>query len=173
MKLERWALAAEIIGGIAIVLSLIFVGIQVRQNSDAHIQTTTESVVGEYNTTTRVLAENAELACIYVRGAQNFHELPGPERVRFSAYMLSNMKALEQMHNLMLEGAINADTWNGFEGLMIEAMQLPGIQQWWQIREHWHGIRFQNYVNAMIQDSPSQSAPVVYDDSACTVSSNN
>ena len=32
-RLQRWALVAEIIGGIAIIVSLIFVGYQVRQST--------------------------------------------------------------------------------------------------------------------------------------------
>lgn len=34
MKLEKWALVAEIVSAIAIVLSLIFVGLQVRQGTE-------------------------------------------------------------------------------------------------------------------------------------------
>jgi len=33
MKLEKWALIAEIIGGLAIVLSLVFVGVQLQQTN--------------------------------------------------------------------------------------------------------------------------------------------
>ena len=32
-SLQNWALVAEIIGGIAVVLSLIFVGLQIQQSS--------------------------------------------------------------------------------------------------------------------------------------------
>ena len=35
MKLEKWALIAEIVSAIAIVLSLVFVGFQVRQGAEA------------------------------------------------------------------------------------------------------------------------------------------
>ena len=54
MKLERWALIAEIVGGVAIVLSLIFVGLQVRQsaeqtalNTDAIRADAIQSLVGQ------------------------------------------------------------------------------------------------------------------------------
>lgn len=33
MKLEKWALVAEVVGGIAIVLSLVFVGLQIRSST--------------------------------------------------------------------------------------------------------------------------------------------
>ena len=33
MRLEKWALVAEIVGAIAIVISLLFVGLQVRQSN--------------------------------------------------------------------------------------------------------------------------------------------
>ncbi len=34
MKLQKWALLAEILGGIAVVVSLIFVGYQVQQSNE-------------------------------------------------------------------------------------------------------------------------------------------
>ena len=33
-KLQKWALTAEIIGGIAVIISLVFVGLQVRNSAE-------------------------------------------------------------------------------------------------------------------------------------------
>ena len=44
MKLEKWALIAEIVGGIAIVISLIIVAIQVQQNTRAQDAATYQEV---------------------------------------------------------------------------------------------------------------------------------
>ena len=48
MKLQKWGLVADVVSAIAVVLSLIFVGLQVKQNSDAQTQTGTQAVISEY-----------------------------------------------------------------------------------------------------------------------------
>jgi hypothetical protein len=50
MKLEKWALVAEIVSAIAIVLSLIFVGLQVRQGASATALNTRAIEVAAYKT---------------------------------------------------------------------------------------------------------------------------
>jgi hypothetical protein len=48
MRLEKWALIAEIVSAFAIVLSLIFVGIQISQSSDETALNTSAIQVGAY-----------------------------------------------------------------------------------------------------------------------------
>ena len=48
MKLEKWALIAEIIGGIAIVLSLVFVGIEIRRNTNAAYAATYDQILADH-----------------------------------------------------------------------------------------------------------------------------
>ena len=74
MKLERWALIAEIVGGVAIVLSLIFVGLQVRQsaeqtalNTDAIRADAIQSLVGQISLQHTLMLENPQLAELRTR----------------------------------------------------------------------------------------------------------
>ena len=74
MKLERWALIAEIVGGVAIVLSLIFVGLQVRQsaeqtalNTDAIRADAIQSLVDQISLQHTLMLENPQLAELRTR----------------------------------------------------------------------------------------------------------
>ena len=69
MKLERWALIAEIFSAAAVVVSLIFVGFQVRQGADETALNTRAIEVSAYQDLTaqvgdlnRLLIENPALA---------------------------------------------------------------------------------------------------------------
>ena len=56
MKLEKWALIAEIIGGVAVVFSLIYVGFQVAQNTQAiRINTVQQSLSWILNESEHIL----------------------------------------------------------------------------------------------------------------------
>lgn len=167
MKLEKWALIAEIVGGLAIVVSLLFVGLEVQRNRVAQIQTGTNTVVSEYNATIRVLAADPEFACIYALGVQDYFKLSGSQRVRLSAYLVATFNAVQQMYSLFLQGAVDAETWAGFDGVVTEVFKLPGFQQWFATRELWYGDDFRNYIHGKIEGS-REVEPVIYDDPRCT-----
>jgi len=166
MKLKEYALIAEIIGGVAIVLSLFFVGYELQRNNKTNILTATQLVVSEYTTNLRTLSEDRELACIYSRGMQNFNGLSGSERVRYSAFMLSVFFVVQEMHLNFELGGMDESTWKGFNSVMQELTQLPGTRQWLETRKHWFGDDFREFLDDLLAESTIKD-PVFYDDPSC------
>ena len=168
MKLESWGLIAEVVSAIAVVLSLIFVGLQIQQNSQAQVQTGTQAVVREYNDGIRALSD-PELACLYVRGSQDYLSLSGAERVRYSAFFISMFNVQQQMHRLRLDGAIDKDIWSGFDSQLKDIVRLPGVYQWFETRAHWYGQDFRTYIESARSEAPPQTdLTLLLADPACT-----
>ncbi len=67
---------------IAVVVSLIFVGLEVQQNSQVSIETATQRLLSEQRAVQRIISANSDFACIYLRGVQDVHGMNGPDRVR-------------------------------------------------------------------------------------------
>jgi len=79
-KILMWPLSkihqvGELIAAVAVVISLIFVGYEVRQNNERQIQATTQTMVSDYASGLLAVANDAELACIYVRGTADYLSL--------------------------------------------------------------------------------------------------
>ncbi len=167
MKLKKSALIAEIVGGLAIVLSMFFVGYELQQSNKTSIQTATQAVVSDYSAALRTLSTDGELACIYSRGMQDFNALSGSERARYSAWMLSLFIVIQEMHLSYMLGGMDASTWNGFKSIMQEIIQLPGTGQWLETRQHWFGDDFREFLTEIAVNS-STIDPIIYDDPACS-----
>jgi hypothetical protein len=107
MKLEKWALVAEIVSAVAIVLSLIFVGLQVRQSSE---ETAANSRALEANVRESML--NADLSILQtmlpythiLEGIDPENELEAREQTMYS-YMLGRTREnfWKQRQNGMLD----------------------------------------------------------------------
>ncbi len=156
----------ELVAAVAVVVSLVFVGYEVQQNSQAQTRTATEAVVRDFVGSIRSLSTNADMACIYSEGVQDFESLSGSERLRFSAYSLGVFYAIQEMHNLRQHDAIEPGIWRGFDELSQEVMQLPGTGQWFATRRNWFSEEFQTYFDSYAIN-PSSVNPVIYDDPAC------
>lgn len=153
----KWPLSkilqiGELVAAFTVVISVGFVALEIRQNSEAQIQSTTQQAVSNYISSLERLVDNPDFTCLYVRGAQNYRTLRGDERLRFSAYYMSTYYQLQEMLRLSEEGSIDADTWSGFQALLIETTRYPGVRQWWSDRHHWFSSHYQDYIESLIQD---------------------
>ncbi len=159
----------QLLANAAVVVSIIVLAIQVRQGNVAQRESTTQSVVSNYIASLERLTDNAEVACIYVRGAQNYGSLSGSERLRFSAFYMSTYYQLQEMHRLAGQAAIDADTWSGFNSLLYETTTYPGVREWWTQRRDWFSASFQAYIDDLMRVSSPVDTYLFRDDadSAC------
>jgi len=167
MKLEKWALIAEIVGGVAIVVSLVFVGLEVRQSARTNIQTLTQAVVSDYQAAVVALGDTHQMACILSRALQNYDSITGSERVMLNNRLFAVFGSFQEMHVLREQGAFDSSLWSGYEAVIESATSSPGVRQWWSIRSEFFGERFRAYVDEMI-DNPAATEPVLYNDPSCT-----
>ena len=88
-KLGKAIRIGEFVAALVVVVSVGFVAVEIRQNSEEQIRSTTPVAVGTYINSLERLVDNSDFTCLYIRGAQNYRALTGAERLRFSAYYMS------------------------------------------------------------------------------------
>jgi hypothetical protein len=163
-KLQEYALIAEIIGALAIVLSLIFVGYEIRQNSLIQTRVMTQALVTGYSNTVSLIVESEELRCAYAKGMRDFNGLSGTEAATYSGYALAVWRQREDLYFHHLDGLVDPRIWKGFEGTNKDVAQYPGFQQWFEFRKHWFSDEFREYIEGLME---SPSIPVPFQDSKC------
>jgi hypothetical protein len=156
----------ELVAAVAVVISLLFVGYEVQQNSEAQTRTATEAVVRDFVGSIRSLHADPEMVCIYSKGVRDFNSLEPSEKLRFSAYQMGVFYAIQEMHNAWRNNAIDLAIWSGFDRHAKDIFQLPGNQQWFANRRSWFSVHFQEYFDSYAIKS-SSFEHLIYDDPAC------
>ena len=87
MSLNDLANLGQIIGALAVVISLIYVAFQIRQNTNAIRSDTAQTV--HFANRYHLIAADAELAQIAANGLRDYSSLSEQERVRFVATFMS------------------------------------------------------------------------------------
>jgi len=154
MKLKRYAQLAEIIGSLAVIVGLIFVGLELRQNTITQRVTATQTLVVDYENAVDLLAKDTESACIYVRGSNGLDNLTGIEQYRFFVMWFHVLRAAEQLHYYSLEGMVDQRIWRGFQRQLDEVVRYPGVQQYWERRRDWYSDEFQAFIDQVVEQSP-------------------
>jgi hypothetical protein len=157
--LEQWSYLSQIIGAIAVVASLIFVGVQLRQNTKAVRTATSQTHSAMYHAINTSVIEDSDFARIWRTGLLNPDALNPDERVRFIAFLSSIFRFYESSRVQFLRGQLDAEHWHTIERQASDYMTMPGVQSWWAYRRTWHSAPFQDWIEAM----PKRAAATIYE----------
>ncbi len=84
MTLEEFNYIAEIIASIAVIATLLYVGMQIKQNTRSTRLETIRDISSGFNSFYDTMAANRELTDIWHRGAFNYQGLDETEKLRFT-----------------------------------------------------------------------------------------
>ena len=126
MNIMELGAIGELVGGVAVVASLIYVGLQVRQSNQINRAESVRSFVRDYNTFLYKLEEKTD---IWRRGTVDFEGLSKDDQSRLHYLLLSHFM-------LGLGDSIatpdRSDQFASFIDTSVAFMaHTPGLSQWW------------------------------------------
>lgn len=127
-RLQTYAQLAEIVGGVAIIISLIFVGFEVRQSNTLvatdSLREGTHRFVTEYSN-----AFGTEESTAFMRKAtNNYHDLDKDEQGRFFAIIMGFVAAFDNIYNQYDTGTLREDVFMSISRAYYGLIGLPGVQ---------------------------------------------
>ena len=104
MNWEAISAIGQLVGALAVVISLIYLAREVRSNARATRLASMRTMSDAYNRWAQQLTEHPHLRELYYRGIHDFESLEGAGLAGFSALMGPLFKVSEDMYYLHLEG---------------------------------------------------------------------
>ena len=146
MTLNDLANLGQIIGALAVVISLIYVALQIRQNTNAIRSATAQTVHEHFANWYQLIAADAELAQIAANGLRDYSSLSEQERVRFIATFMSFISYSQNAFLKWREGLLKPALWLGWEQVMMNLFGAPGGKVLWKERSYLFGEEFRRYI---------------------------
>ena len=173
MPLDQIANIAEICAALLVIVSLIYVGLQIRQNTKAVRLSTAHNITEEFRDNYAAIAQQGDLAEIYLKGLVDVDSLNPTEQMRFYLHLHGLFRAFENAYYQKSEGALDPRVWKGINQQFVFLKDRPGFQTYWGDREKWYSDDFQSYYNDHIL---AQQAPAPFrlpGQTAASLSNNN
>jgi hypothetical protein len=148
---EAISAIGQIVGAIAVVISLIYLAREVGSSARETRLSSMRSTLDLLNRINQQIAEHADLADLRNRGFLEYESLEGSDRIRFNSYMLAVFRTVESVYYQHLDGHSDPRVWRGLEVVMRELNALPGVQAWWRLRSHWFDEEFAKFINQLQQ----------------------
>ena len=143
MKLSTWA---EVAGILALVVSLVFVGIEIRNNTAATSAQALLELNVAMNDIMLLQADNAELADIVRMGDSDIDSLSPTERYRYMRTIYSVLNNHENAFMFHTKGVLDANTYAIYGKGTCGSLSQPGVQKLWKSGELFFQERFNEYL---------------------------
>jgi len=133
LSIQDWGAVGEIVGAIGIILTLIYLTTQIRQNTrqirnEGHI-----GITDSYNEIIAQLLADDVLFRLVVLGCHDWENLSAFEKSRFHLFYHQHLTHFRMAARLHDEGAIDDDVYQTIEDLHINSLANPGARVWWSM----------------------------------------
>lgn len=155
MNLADLSILAQVVGAIAVVASLVFVGIEVHQNTKSNRATTLQMNADYWLSYMTALAD-PDLSAVYSKGASAREVLTPEEFGRFFLLCRATFMGCENQHYQYRTGLIDRSAHAGYEMTIREQIAaFPGIRAMWSRVRHTYSAEFVAFMDDQIARYPS------------------
>ncbi len=162
MTLVDLANIGQIVGSLAVIGSLIFVGLQIRQNTRA-TRATALQMNADYWLNYFTLLADKQFSEVYSKGAVGKVELEGSQFGQFFFLCRATFMGCENQHHQYLSGLLDDDAYKGYEATIREQIAaFPGVRAMWQLVKHTYGTEFAKFLDKQIAGTDRHSKGSVH-----------
>lgn len=139
-RLSNWVAIAEIASAVAVVMSLIYVGLEIRRTtleSDADIQAELLSYTHQRR---NLVIENGDLAALLMKGYEDPNQLSPDEALRFQNYNELLFVAWERAYMSNASGVFSDELFEAWNGWFVSVAERNPDFVWPAVRDSqgWH-----------------------------------
>lgn len=152
MKLEQLANLGEFIGGIAVIASLIYLAVQIRQNTQSVKSSTLATNTSIWSSMLVNLADDGKSEA-YLYGMLGREDISPAQLLQFVQIARAMLVSFETQHYQYLHGALDSDIYLGYERSCRDQMLVyPGFQMIWEITRESFSPAFIALVDRLIAE---------------------
>ena len=158
--LQEWANLAEIIGNAAIILSLVFVGLQISDSTKEMRASTAYNATVALQTWYNELGTNAQAATVFRKGMSDPSSLSKDEAMQFLMCVHSAILAYQNVYFVGVEGTLDSAMYKAMTATIEASATTPGFAWDWQQRSGYFTPEFRELVEQIIKTQPKGGAKI-------------
>ncbi len=131
MNIMELGAIGELVGGVAVIASLIYVGLQIRQSARATHTGNHQAGMALWVALTSPLHSDPELSALFARGLDDADSLSRDERIRVHFLLLQLVLFFKDSLDAWEAGILDTPTFHAWEEFIASILAKPGGRLWW------------------------------------------
>ena len=157
MNWDAISAVGEILGAIAVLVTLIYLAKQIRQNTQEIRASRVEAMLKDQANYNQMLAENKDMARIYWAAVENVDALPEEEKLRWLHMCSVMMRNSEVAYFHFRQGDLPEELYLSRERWIRRYLGESGFRWWWRQYSDVLDPEFVRYVDDLLGADQSDS----------------
>ena len=137
MSSDLLSVLAQVIGTLGVIVSLLFVGLQIRQNTGALQRTEHNSTMSQWTVIRMAIAGDRDIAELMTGGLQGDRDLDAPDQLRLENMLAEYAWASFHIWDRTQRGVFPQGTFEATAGpLLASVLMTPRGNLWWNRAKH-------------------------------------
>src|SRR5580693_7609778 len=137
MSFEQLSYLAQIVASVGVIASLIFVGLQIKHNTNALQRNEHNSTMAQWTVIRQAIATNRDVAELMTAGLRGESDLDAADQLRLEQMLQENAWAAFHIWDRTQRGIFPKGTFEATAGALLgELLRTPRGATWWRAAKH-------------------------------------
>src|SRR3954465_12906897 len=137
MSFQQLSEVAQMVASVGVVLSLVFVGLQIKQNTRAVQRAEHNSTMEQWTVIRQAIAQNRDIAELMTAGLQGERALDAADQLRLEQMLQENGWAAFHIWDRTQRGIFPRGTFEATAGALLGMLlRTPRGESWWREAKH-------------------------------------
>jgi hypothetical protein len=133
MSFQQISYLAQTVASIGVIVSLIFVGLQIKQNTRALERNEHNSTMAQWTVIRMAIAQNRDIAELMTAGLQGDHALDAADQLRLEQLLAEQTWVAFQVWDRTQRGIFPKGTFEALGGALLERLlKTAAGTTWWR-----------------------------------------
>ena len=150
-KLNQWL---TLIANLGVLIGIVFLAYEIRQNTDALHAQTREAVLAATQTELQAVREDPNLVLSIIKE----EPLSVVEQIKLYTWLVSALRVREFSWLQRQNGTIDEAQWQSELAVTVAILQAPRVRLWWdKVGQKTVSPQFSAFVNDIMKDRPASN----------------
>jgi hypothetical protein len=151
LNLETLGNLGEFISGVVVIISLIYLALQVRHNTRSIRAENYGRALERVSAMQSRLSQDGDFCALFNRALSDPFKLSPDERIQFTWWLYELFGGQEFLFHQSQAGAIPEEVWKRWSDTMAWWLKFPGVRAWWVSRPTPFSASFTSYIDDLLE----------------------
>jgi hypothetical protein len=157
LNLETLGNLGEFVSGIVVIISLIYLAMQVRHNTRSIRTENYARALERVSALQSRLSQDGDFCALFNRALADPSDLSPDERIQFTWCLYELFGGQEFLFHQSQAGTVPEEVWERWSDTMAWWLTFPGVQSWWLSRPTPFSASFTSYIDALLERAPADA----------------
>jgi acetaldehyde dehydrogenase (acetylating) len=149
VNLEQLSWLGNILGGLGVIATVIYMSIEIRNNTSAVRASAFQEVVDSFASISFDIGKDKNLTDLFLRTGRNLAELSEVERTQYNFILLSFLRRAESVYFQNEVRTLHERHWSGIRASIVSVMASPGARASWSEIKNRFNPQFSAFIDGL------------------------